>query len=270
MAPGRADDTPDYYDLLSIPASASESEIRRAYRKTSLLYHPDKVTPTPETLEKFQLLQTALDVLTDVEEKAKYDRTREAKLRRKVEEERLEERRKKLKKDLEGRENEAMTNGVSALGAAGVKRNWSQRELEINRIKEENRLRREAVMGKKVEEAREREKKDAEEKMAQEKEEEGSSEAMDRSVKVRWVKEGEGLEIDAEAIEGEFPTGEVESVLLLKDKKRRIEGRSHRVVLGTAVVVFTTKAIAKRVVANGPWEGMESVGWAAEKDADPP
>lgn len=268
----RPPETPDYYSLLSVSASATESEIRRAYRKTSLLYHPDKVKPTPETLDKFQLLQTALNVLTDADEKGKYDQKREAGLRRKAEEERLESRRRDLVRDLEGREAAVNGNGVGVGITGGVKRNWSQRELDINRIKEENRRRREVVVEKKVEEAKERERKEVEEAKVQEQADEGSTEAMERSVKVRWLKEGEGLEIDAEAIEDSFSAGEVESVVLLKEKKRRIEGRDRRVVMGTAVVVFTTRAIAARIVTKGPWEGIESVEWAAEKEreSEPP
>ena len=260
----RSEDVPDYYALLSIAATASESEIRRAYRKTSLLYHPDKVTPTPDTLEKFQLLQTALNVLTDSDEKIKYDQKRDAKLRRKVEEEKLESRRRKLKDDLEVREGAAI-DGLSGLGV-GMKRNWSQRELDINRIKEENRRRREAAMGKKVEEVREQARKAEEEAKAKEKNEEGSTMAMDRSVKVRWVKEGEGLEIDAQALEESFPAGEVETVQPLRDRRKRVEGRDRKVVLATVLIVFTTIAAAKRAVAKGPWEGIESVGWAADKE----
>ena len=262
----RPEDLPDYYALLSIATTASESEIRRAYRKTSLLYHPDKVTPTPDTLEKFQLIQTALNILTDSDEKIKYDQERDAKLRRKVEEEKLESRRRKLKDDLEVREGAAV-NGLSSLGV-GMKRNWSQRELDINRIKEENKRRRETAMGRKVEEVREQARKKEEEAKAREKSEEGSTLAMDRSVKVRWIKEGEGLEIDDRALEESFPAGEVEIVQPLKDRRKRIEGRDGKVVLGTALIVFTTIAAAKRTVGRGPWECIESVRWATDKEKE--
>ncbi|KAK4946737.1 hypothetical protein LTR10_014239 [Elasticomyces elasticus] len=255
MAPvGEADMSVDYYELLSIPATASESEIRRAYRKTSLLYHPDKVKPTPENLEKFQLLQTAINILSDAAEKLKYDQTREAKQRRQAETAALESRRRKMKEDLEKREGP--TTGM-AFGVSGTKRTWSDRELEIKRIAEENRKRREAVVQQKTQEAQ-----------ARAEAEERPSESIDRSVKVRWVKEAEGLDIDQDALEENFPAGDVENVLVLKDKKRRIEGRDKKVMLGTAVIVFKSLAIAKKVVAQGPWEGIESVGWAAEKEPD--
>ncbi len=246
----------DYYELLAIPATASESEIRRAYRKTSLLYHPDKVKPTPENLDKFQLLQTAISILTDAAEKSKYDQTREARHRRLAETAALESRRRKMKEDLEKREGN-VTGLPTSVG--GTKRTWTDRELEIKRIAEENRNRREAAVAQKTQEARARA--EAQEKPV---------ESLHRSVKVRWIKEGEGLDIDQESLEDNFPAGDVENVLVLKDKKRRLEGRDKKVMLGTAVIVFKTLATAKKVVAQGPWEGVESVAWAAEKEPEVP
>jgi DnaJ homolog subfamily C member 17 len=258
MAPaGSADSSVDYYELLSIPATASEAEIRRAYRKTSLLYHPDKVTPTPETLDKFQLLQTALNVLTDTDEKQKYDQVREARQRRAAETAALDSRRRQMVQDLEKREA-ASANGTKN----GMKRTWTDRELEIKRIQEQNRKRREAAMAQKVQEAQ------AQAEAAQTKDEEQPSDSMDRSVKVRWIREGEGLDIDQEVLERNFAAGDVENVVILKDKKRRIEGRDKKVMLGTAVIVFASLAVAKKVVAKGPWEGIESVEWAGTKATD--
>lgn len=253
--PNSADLSIDYYQLLSISPSASESEIRRAYRKTSLLYHPDKVEPTPENLDKFQLLQTALNILTDAAEKLKYDQTREATQRRQAEVAALDSRRRRMVEDLQKREAGA------ASAQQGVKRTWTDRELEIKRIQEENRKRREAAMAQKVKEAQ------AVAEAAQAKEEAQSPQSIDRSVKVRWVKEGEGLEIDQQTLEDNFAAGDVENVVLLKDKKRRIDGRDNKVLLGTAVIVFASVAIAKKVVSQGPWEDIESVEWAATKGA---
>lgn len=251
--PTSAEVSVDYYELLSIPATASEAEIRRAYRKTSLQYHPDKVAPTPENLDKFQLLQTALNILTDAPEKLKYDQTRDAKLRRLAETAALDSRRRQMVEDLEKRE-------AASVQQQGVKRTWTDRELEIKRIQEENRKRREAATAQKVSEAQAR----AEAAQAKEKEQQ-SSDSMDRSVKVRWIKEGEGLEIDQQALEDNFAAGDVENVVLLKDKKRRIEGRDKKVLLATAVIIFTSVAIAKKVISQGPWEGIENVEWAAAK-----
>lgn len=258
MAPASTQTVPDvdYYELLAITATASEAEIRRAYRKTSLLYHPDKVKPTPENLDKFQLLQTALDILTDADEKRKYDQTREARQRRQAETAALDSRRRQMVEDLEKREA-ASVNGTKN----GIKRTWTDRELEIKRIQEENRKRREDAMAQKVQEANSR----AEAAQAKD---EHSSDSINRSVKLRWVKEGDGLDIDQEVLEDNFATGEVENVVVLKDKKRRIEGRDKKVLLATAVIVFTSLAAAKKVVLRGPWDGIESVEWAAGTKAD--
>jgi DnaJ family protein C protein 17 len=256
MAPTTdADKFVDYYELLSIPATASESEIRRAYRKTSLLYHPDKVKPTPETLDKFQLLQTAINALTDAAEKSKYDQTRAAKHRRLAETAAMDSRRRKMKEALEkGEQEHSMT---------GTKRTMSDRELEIKRIQEENRnilrKRREAVAAQKAQEAQTRAEAQAQEQ---------PSDSIDRCVKVRWVKEGDGLEIDRDSLEQSFPAGDVEDVIILKDKKRRVDGRDKKVLLGTAVIVFKSVALAKKVVSKGPWEDIESVEWAAAEERD--
>jgi DnaJ family protein C protein 17 len=254
MAPtGETETVIDYYELLSIPATASESEIRRAYRKTSLLYHPDKVTPTPENLEKFQLLQTAINILSDAAEKAKYDQTREAKQRRQAETAALEGRRRKMKEDLEKRET-----GAPVTVNAATKRTWSDREIEIKRIAEENRKRREAATVRKMQDV----------KAAEEAHAEPRADAMDRSVKVRWVKAGDGLDIDDVALTEMFPSGEVENVVILKDKKRKLEGREKKVIMGTAVLVFKSIASAKKVLLKGKTEELESVEWAAEKEKE--
>lgn len=254
MAPANeVDMSIDYYELLAIPPNATESEIRRAGRKTSLLYHPDKVKPTPENLERFHLLQAAISILTDPAEKTKYDQTREAKQRRQAETAALESRRRKMKEDLEKREGTVgMPQSVN-----GTKRTWTDRELEIKRIAEENRKRREAAVQQKAQEAQ-----------ARAQAEEKPSDSIDRSVKVRWIKEGEGLDIDQDALEENFPSGDVENILVLKDKKRRLEGRDKKALLGTAVIVFKSLAIAKKALAQGPWEGIESLEWAAEKEPD--
>lgn len=262
--------TVDYYDLLGVSPAATESEIRRAYRKTSILYHPDKVEPTPANLDKFHQLQIALNTLTTPDEKAKYDQSREAKLRRKAENEALESRRRGLKEDLERAEAAATSNGV--VHGVSTKRTWSEREVKINQIKEENRRRMAEMTARRAKEAgeaRERVEKQQRERAERERMEAGVPEAeltVDRSVKVRWVKEGEGLEIDQHSIREEFPAGEVENVVLLKDKRRRVDGRKDKVTMGTAVVVFATLAAARKAMQKGPWEGIESIGWAKEKE----
>ena len=64
----------NYYDVLSVSVDATPAEIRRAYRKASLLCHPDKVPkPTQGTNDRFLLVQKAFEVLTNETDRAAYD-----------------------------------------------------------------------------------------------------------------------------------------------------------------------------------------------------
>lgn len=62
----------DYYKILGVSKSASASDIKKAYRKLSLKYHPDK-NPSPDASEKFAEIATAYDVLSDPDKRAAYN-----------------------------------------------------------------------------------------------------------------------------------------------------------------------------------------------------
>lgn len=64
----------DYYDLLGVAKSASESDIKKAYRKKAMELHPDKNRDDPNAETHFKEVNEAYDILKDAEKKAAYDR----------------------------------------------------------------------------------------------------------------------------------------------------------------------------------------------------
>lgn len=96
----------DLYDLLGIDALTSKEDIRRAWRKRSLKYHPDKAGDNFDA-EKWELFERARDILADDSARATYDATMKAKLLRKQERAAMDKERKRFADDLEAAENAA-------------------------------------------------------------------------------------------------------------------------------------------------------------------
>jgi len=73
----------DYYQLLGVPRTASQDEIKKAYRKLALKWHPDRCSPDKKTeaQTKFQEIGEAFEVLSDPEKKRVYDQVGEEGLR---------------------------------------------------------------------------------------------------------------------------------------------------------------------------------------------
>ena len=64
----------DYYEILGVSRDASDDEIKHAYRKLALKYHPDHNPNNPEAEQKFKEAAEAYDVLRNPERRANYDR----------------------------------------------------------------------------------------------------------------------------------------------------------------------------------------------------
>jgi len=65
-------DKRDYYDVLGVPKGADKDEIKGAYRKLALQFHPDR-NKAPEATEKFKEISEAYAILSDDQKRSQYD-----------------------------------------------------------------------------------------------------------------------------------------------------------------------------------------------------
>ncbi|MBI1924841.1 DnaJ domain-containing protein, partial [Candidatus Poribacteria bacterium] len=64
----------DYYEVLNVSRNANADEIKKAYRKLAIQYHPDKNPDNKEAEEKFKEATEAYEVLRDSDKRSRYDR----------------------------------------------------------------------------------------------------------------------------------------------------------------------------------------------------
>ncbi|KAM4541424.1 dnaJ homolog subfamily C member 17 [Fundulus diaphanus] len=121
----------DLYGLLGIESSATTKEIKKAYRQKALTCHPDKNPDNPKAAELFHQLSQALEVLTDAAAKAAYDKICAAKKQAEERTKKLDDKRKKIKLDLEARERRAEAQSQEEV------QNTRTLEEEIARLREE-------------------------------------------------------------------------------------------------------------------------------------
>src|SRR5262245_58495736 len=72
----------EFYSVLGVQRNASDDEIKKAYRKLAMTYHPDRNAGSKDAEERFKEITEAYDVLRDPNKRAAYDRYGEAGLRR--------------------------------------------------------------------------------------------------------------------------------------------------------------------------------------------
>jgi molecular chaperone DnaJ len=69
--------TKDYYTVLGVPASATQEEVKKQYRKLASKHHPDKNQNDPKAAERFKEISEAYQVLGDAEKRKQYDQMRQ-------------------------------------------------------------------------------------------------------------------------------------------------------------------------------------------------
>jgi DnaJ homolog subfamily C member 17 len=209
----------DIYDFLSIAPTSTESEIRKAYRKLSRLYHPDK-NPSSEAVEKFHLLTLAVTILSSPTARTAYDNVRKAKAAKAARTAQYDDERRRMQRDLEDRERAA-----------------KRRRFDMKGIEEEERIFKQEV--EKLKEASERLKKERDKRIRENLERELQNEAFadesERTIKVKFRKGADRSQLSADLIEDIFLRyGDIENVLLGK----------------SALIVFETVSGAKAALSN--------------------
>ncbi|KAI9837283.1 MAG: hypothetical protein M1819_000357 [Sarea resinae] len=277
----------DFYALLGVTSTTPESDIRRAYRKTALKYHPDKNADNPAAVETFHLLQIAYDVLSDPAAKVAYDNARAARVQKQRQDDLLQGRRRQMKEDLEMRERgfkrkrdeevdaeEALAREIRRLAEDGKRRRREREEkLRRDQLEEEERL------DQRLHGNGDNTVSSGGDSNAPPPAQQGGTTVpeIDRTIKVRWIRDesGPGSTIDKDRLTTLFSTfGPVENAFLLKDKKTRVGERREKKIMATGVVVFASIVGAHAAVEDVKkqpgdiWRVFESVFWAAGKEPD--
>ncbi|KAL6702444.1 hypothetical protein ACN47E_001856 [Coniothyrium glycines] len=260
----------DFYELLGVQYDADASAIKKAYRKASIKYHPDKNPDNKDAADRFIYLGWARDILMDEKLKGEYDRARTRRREKILQDQLLDSRRRNMKDDLERREREGREF------AHGLKRKRHEDMSEAEKRAQE--LQTLAEDGK-------RRRKEAQERIQKRRQEEeeascvdlnespepipvskpGESPEIDRTVKVRFQRQGDMLDWHKEKLTAMFSKyGKIDSVVMGKDKRIRPSGEKHRKVIAIVFVVYTRLDHAHAAVVDGKsdFPSLESVAWA--------
>jgi DnaJ family protein C protein 17 len=238
--------TEDFYELLGIDILTDESVIKRQYRKTSVKYHPDKNPDNAQAAEQFILLGIARDILLDPTLKGEYDRQRQRRQERELEKGSRGAKRQVIVDILEEAERRNIPDPKRPREAA------TERDQLIARLAEEGR--------KKKEEFQDR--------MQKEKQNEELKAQVDRSVKVRFRREGEAATWDKDIMTSMFERyGQIDAVVIGSDKKVKVPGEKHRRLEATVTVVYDRLDSAHAAVTGGEvdYPFLDSVAWASKE-----
>ncbi|KAL5114152.1 hypothetical protein ACEQ8H_007949 [Pleosporales sp. CAS-2024a] len=257
--------TEDFYELLGVAFDAEEAAIKKAYRKASIRYHPDKNPDNKDAADRFIYLGWARDILIDPKLKGEYDRARTWRREKALQDELLDGRRKQMKQDLERREREGKDHAQSLKRKRAEDMSEAEkRAQEIQRIAEDGKRRR-----KEAQERLDRQRKEEEEQLSNVEppapSQRPASSEIDRTIKIRFQRDEATSSWDKDTLQQMFTRyGPIESMVVGKDKKMRPSGSKHRTVTATAFAVYTRLDHAHGAVSDAKthYPALESVAWA--------
>jgi len=263
--------TEDFYELLGVAFDAQETAIKKAYRKASIKYHPDKNPDNKDAADRFIYLGWARDILLDAKLKGEYDRARTRRREKVLQDELLDGRRRQMKQDLERREREGkdFTQSLKRKRAEDMSE-AEKREQEIQRLAEDGKRRR-----KEAQERLEKKRKEEDEASIIASPEPaatkpGATSEIERTVKIRFQRDDTTQDWDKNKLQSMFAKyGKIDSVVMGKDKKIRQSGEKHRKVTAMAFIIYTRVDHAHAAVSDGiqHYPNLESVSWA---NGEPP
>jgi DnaJ family protein C protein 17 len=259
--------TDDFYELLGVPFDVEEAALKRAYRKASIRVHPDKNPDNKDAANLFIALGWARDILQDEKLKREYDRARTRRREKAFQDELLSGNRRKMKEELERRERESADLGASLKRKRAADMNEAEkREQEIQRLAEDGKRRRMEMQARRDQARKEQDAATAEPVKSPEPQapKPGGSAELDRTIKVRFHREGDMATWDKDTIRRMFDKyGKVDSIIMGKDKKLKLEGEKHRKLVATVFIVYGRLDHAHVAVSDAKSDhpSLDSVAW---------
>ncbi|KAF3903440.1 hypothetical protein ABW20_dc0102420 [Dactylellina cionopaga] len=257
-----------FYELLNLESKAEAKDVRRAYRKTALQYHPDKNPDNPSAVEKFHQLTAALEILCDVALRAAYDTALSAKVAKKARSEQYDKKRRNMKEELEARENSFKRQ----------KTELDDKKRELERLKEEGARRRMEMDERKKKEAAaavaDTTAMEVDDKEDDEAEVVGESKfsELDRTIKLKWRRKGTGELMDKAGLIDLFSRfGAIDECVVVSgsgDKEKKYTTALlifHNIAHSYAAVHRDKKALEEE---DDEWGIFRDVTWASGKEPD--